>query len=618
VNGQVAPVEPNPNQEAAAVIQPRDNVIQAFRSQNRRPALVVAGLSLVALALAVLIGRDVFFPPAPAAAAIRTASVTRGTVRSSVTGTGSVVPATQVNVGFRSAGQLTEVDVKVGDHVSKGQVLARIDTRALQIALDQANANLQTAQANLGNTVNGNALVQAQHSLDNARTSYGDTVNQVNLTNQQDAAQLAADQAQYNTDNAQLTQDQTQYNTDYAKQQADLVLLNAGPYPTDKAKLATDQTQLLVDEDKYTLDGCATAGSTAQCQTDFNKIQQDQYDISQDQAKLAQDQAAVNADNTAVTADSAKVAADQAKLAADQTKINADNSKIASDQLSGQRSINQAQNAITSAQDAYNAQSVSRPNTIAGQQSAVQNAQSGVDTAQLNLDNATLTSPMDGVVNSLNGQVGEFVSASGGTTAQAPGSTAPVPTTSSSSSGSATSSAFTVLSNDQAFQVVVPFAEADAGRIVSGLSATVGFDAIQGLSIPSHVLATAATATVTSNVVNYNATLTLEQTDKRIRSGQTANVTVVVAQASNVLVVPNSAITRIGQRAFVSVLQPDGNQVRTLVTLGVAGDSSTEISSGVKEGEKLVLPQLRASTTTAGRGTGAGAGGGAVRIGGGG
>ena len=601
------------------MIQPRDNVIQAFRAQNRTPALVAAGLALVALALAVLIGRDVFFPPTAAAAAIRTASVTRGTVRSAVTGTGSVVPATQVNVGFRSAGQLTEVDVKVGDHVSKGQVLAKIDTRALQIALDQAGANLQTAQANLSNTVNGNSLIQAQHSLDNARTSYADTVNQVNLTNQQDANQLAADQAQYNADSAPLSQDQNQYNVDNARLQADQVSLNAGPYPADKAKLATDQTALLGDEAKYTLDGCATAGATPTCQADFTKIQQDEFNISQDQAKLAQDQAAVNADTAAVNADSVKVAADQNKVNADQAKVTADQNKQASDQVSGQRSINQAQNSVTSAQDAYNAQSISRPNTIAAQQSAVQNAQSNVDTAQLNLDNATLTAPMDGVVNSLNGQVGEFVSASGGTTAQAPGSSAPLATTSSSTGSSTGSSAFTVLSNDQAFQVVVPFAEADAGRIVAGLPATVGFDAVTGLSIPSHVLATAATATVTSNVVNYNATLTLEQVDKRIRSGQTANVTVVVAQASNVLVVPNSAITRIGQRAFVTVLQASGKQVRTPVTLGVAGDSSTEVTAGVTEGQKVVLPQLRASSTTtaAGRGGGGGAGGGAVRIGGG-
>jgi HlyD family secretion protein len=568
------------------VLQPRDNVIQAFRSPHRNQYAAIAALGLIALALAALIGRDVFFPPTPAAAAIRTATVMRGTVRSAVTGTGAVVPAAQVNVGFRTGGQLTEVDVKVGDHVSKGQVLAKIDTRSLQIALDQANANLQTAQSSLSNTVNGNALVQAQHSLDNARQAYNDTVNQVNLTNQQDQSQLAADQAQ-------LATDQAQYNADNSALQA------STNYKFDQQQVATDQSKLSADQAKYTADGCFATPQPAACAAD-------QTAITADQTKLAADQQRVSQDSAAVNADSAKVNSDQAK-------VNSDNSKIASDQVNGQRSINQAQNAITSAQDAYNAQAVSRPNTIAAQQSAVQNAQSAVDTAQLNLDLATLTAPMDGVINSLSGQVGEMVGASGGTTALAPGSTAPAPST---GSGSSTSSAFTVISNDQAFQVVVPFAEADAGRIAAGQAATVGFDAVQGLSIPSHVLATAAVATVTSNVVNYNATLTLEQTDRRVRSGQTANVTVVVAQASNVLVVPNSAITRIGSRAFVTLLQADAKQLRTPVTLGVTGDTTTEIASGVKEGDRVVLPQLRATTTVGGRGPGTG--GGAVRIGGGG
>ena len=66
------------------MIQPRDNVIQAFRSPNRNQYMAVAGLGLIALALAGLIGRDVFFPPAQAAAAVCTAAVTRGTVRSAV------------------------------------------------------------------------------------------------------------------------------------------------------------------------------------------------------------------------------------------------------------------------------------------------------------------------------------------------------------------------------------------------------------------------------------------------------------------------------------------------------------------------------------------------------
>jgi multidrug efflux pump subunit AcrA (membrane-fusion protein) len=129
-------------------------------------------------------------------------------------------------------------------------------------------------------------------------------------------------------------------------------------------------------------------------------------------------------------------------------------------------------------------------------------------------------------------------------------------------------------------------------------------------------------STVVSNVTNYYVTLTLDQPDQRLKSGMTANANVVVSQASDVLMVPNAAITRLGGQAYVTVLSSDAKtQTRVPVATGVVGDSTTEISSGVSQGQRVVLPQLRLSNqgTTGGGargGGGGGGGGGAVRIGG--
>src|SRR5581483_1097857 len=121
--------------------------------------------------------------------------------------------------------------------------------------------------------------------------------------------------------------------------------------------------------------------------------------------------------------------------------------------------------------------------------------------------------------------------------------------------------------NDQAFQAVVPLAETDAARVQSLQSGTATFDAISNLTIPVHVVAVAPSSTVVSNVVNYNVTVALDRLDPRLRSGMTTNVSLTVASASDVVVVPNSAITRVGPRAFVTVLR-SGQQVRTPVELG--------------------------------------------------
>jgi len=80
-----------------------------------------------------------------------------------------------------------------------------------------------------------------------------------------------------------------------------------------------------------------------------------------------------------------------------------------------------------------------------------------------------------------------------------------------------------------------------------------------------------------------------------------------------VLVVPNAAITHRGSLATVTVLQGT-NQVVTPVVTGIAGTASTEITSGLKVGDKVVLPTAKSTTGTTpaggGRGFGGGGGGG--------
>ncbi|HXN00418.1 MAG TPA: biotin/lipoyl-binding protein [Candidatus Dormibacteraeota bacterium] len=188
----------------------------------------VIGLGLVGLLLVGLIAHDTFFAT-PAAAPIRTSTADRGTVTSVVSGTGSLLPAGRMNVSFKQTGILTEVDVKVGDKVTTGQLLARIDSTTQQAALAQAQASLASAQANLQATqspVTAAQIAQLQHQVNNAQQSYNDTVASVNATNQADAATVASDQAKVNADcpnGAQCSQEQAQLANDKTKQNADAI-----------------------------------------------------------------------------------------------------------------------------------------------------------------------------------------------------------------------------------------------------------------------------------------------------------------------------------------------------------------------------------------------------------
>lgn len=562
------------------------------RPLMERSRLGVGALALVALGLFALIVRDVFFPPAPAAAAVRTATVAVGNVSSNVTATGTIEPQQQQNVNFRQAGQLVEVDVKVGDRVKKGQVLAKIDSTTLQNALSLAQANLAVAQANLQAAlapVSPEQLSQLQHALSNAQQSYNDTLNQVNLTNSTDSSAITNDQIDVTNATNNLNA-------------ANIALAGNAQYQIDLSRLANDQAQLASAQAQYQADGCVGNPNLPPCATDWSHIQTAQTAVTSDQHAVDADRAPVNTAQGVVNSTTAK--------------LNTDLAKQQSDQLTNQSKLNSAANQITSAQDQLAVQTTQKPNTVAAAQASVQSAQATVDTDNANLAQATLVAPSDGVVLSLNGQVGESMTVGSGATPQAPGSNAPLPSTSSSSTtgtqGSSGSSGFLVLANDVGLQAVVPFAEADAAKLKTQQTATVTFDAVSGLSLTAHVLAVAAGATVTSNVVNYLATLTLDTVDPRIKQGMTANVNVTVATATNVLTVQNAAITHRGQVAFVTVLQPNGQQVQTLVQTGVVGDQSTEITSGLLAGQKVVLPTLKAPTST-NRGTGSG-----INIGGGG
>lgn len=193
----------------------------------------LVGLGLVAVLLVGLIARETVFAQ-PAAVAIRTATADRGTVSSVVSGTGSLLPAGRMNVSFKQTGVLTEVDVKVGDKVTTGQVLARIDSTTQQAALASAQASIASAQANLQATqspVTAAQVAQLQHQVSAAQQNYNDTVASVNATNQADAATVATDQAKVNADcpsGAQCSQEQAQLANDKTKQHMDAISGQSG------------------------------------------------------------------------------------------------------------------------------------------------------------------------------------------------------------------------------------------------------------------------------------------------------------------------------------------------------------------------------------------------------
>ncbi|MFH1003591.1 MAG: efflux RND transporter periplasmic adaptor subunit [Chloroflexota bacterium] len=86
--------------------------------------------------------------------------------------------------------------------------------------------------------------------------------------------------------------------------------------------------------------------------------------------------------------------------------------------------------------------------------------------------------------------------------------------------------------------------------------------------------------------------------DFQLREGLTATVSIVVAQRTGVLLVPNSAITSQGGQSYVQVVAADGTATDTKIQTGLSDWQHTEVTSGLSEGDKILVPQGTAAVST--------------------
>src|SRR5262249_47080864 len=78
---------------------------------------------------------------------VQTGKVIREDLAAVVTASGEIKPRYYINIGAEYQGQLTEILVKEGDHVRKGQLLARIDEAQSEADVNAQRAALAPAEA---------------------------------------------------------------------------------------------------------------------------------------------------------------------------------------------------------------------------------------------------------------------------------------------------------------------------------------------------------------------------------------------------------------------------------------------------------------------------------------
>jgi HlyD family secretion protein len=392
---------------------------------------------LVAVAASGVAAYFVLGRQSSAQAQITTGTVQRGSVLSTVSASGNVQPARTVSLSFSGSGKLVAVSAKPGQHVHKGQMLAKLDDSSQAAAVRTARVSLASAEANLASLEqpltpearrqNQVAVEQAQSAIANQNTSLRDTVasanqdrqtlekavaqarvglkqvqraaaaNAVSLRNAvgeakgawleakaaaaRDVASLqtALDQAkaQLGRDQAQLASDQNDVAT-YTAQ-----VSGAGVNDL-QAQVDADKAQVADDQKKEHSDKCdLTPAPQPKCANDAYRTSQDQAQLTADQAKLSAAQSAQNAAQSKADSATSAVAADQAKIVNDQSAITNAENAVASGQLKDAQSVNSAYRSYVNAKQ-------SRVTGLQSNKQTVQNAQNSLKSAIGSLNAGTI------------------------------------------------------------------------------------------------------------------------------------------------------------------------------------------------------------------------------------
>ncbi|MGW6932135.1 efflux RND transporter periplasmic adaptor subunit [Lentzea sp. NPDC054927] len=145
---------------------------------RRRRSLLINGLLVVVLLGAGVAGYLVFFGSSGSAqpTAARTAAAANRDVSETVTASGTVQSSFSAAASFGASGTVTEVNVKVGDVVTKGQQLAKLDPTQAQLQVDIAQGNLNAAlDKGTGTTALLTAYRQTQLALQQAKDNLAAT-----------------------------------------------------------------------------------------------------------------------------------------------------------------------------------------------------------------------------------------------------------------------------------------------------------------------------------------------------------------------------------------------------------------------------------------------------------
>ncbi|MDD4858594.1 MAG: HlyD family efflux transporter periplasmic adaptor subunit [Dehalococcoidales bacterium] len=526
-------------------------------------AVLLLAVTLIPLGCASKAGSE-------ATATTQTTTVKLGNLTIDITASGNLALTRTADLAFDIAGTVESVGVEVGDNVTEGQELAKLDTTAWETSITNLERQLTAAQRKV--TTTQRAVTTAERALVTAQKNADNTV---------EAKHLALSQQEITLKNAQIALENAQ---------------NTYTGPTiEAAQAAVDRAKAYL---QYALDGRVNSTGSATTMWD-SVVSRAQADLNSAQATLDQRLTGGDPDDIAIkkkqleiaqknyqdAVDAVPQAVEDGKIAVENAKIVVEDAKIA---------VEDAQTALKDAQKALDEGKKGNPVIKApftGFVTAV-NVKGGDEVLKGKVA-VQVADPNRFEANIMVNEMDILQVKTGGMAFVQPTamSSVTLPATVTKISPTATISQGVV--NYQVTVEVKPLSAATAGQLPSGQTPTGQPRTGQSGTGQS------SNRTTTGQAVRPQASGIA--TDFQLRQGLTVTVSILVQQKQGVLLVPNQTITRQGQNTYVQVME-NGAPVQRMVKTGMSNWQSTEITEGLTEGETVIIPRSTGTSSTSSQG----------------
>jgi len=172
---------------------------------------------------------------------------------------------------------------------------------------------------------------------------------------------------------------------------------------------------------------------------------------------------------------------------------------------------------------------------------------------------------------------------------------------------------FTLITREKIAKITLN--EVDAAKVKIGQKATLTFDALPEISIAGRVADVDTVGTVSQGVVSYGVKITFDSELNSIKPGMSVTAEIITDVKQEALILPNSAVKSQGDAYYVELVEASSEEMRQnllknksglvlpqapklqVVQIGLSNDTSTEILSGLKEGDIVVVSKNTSNNT---------------------